>query len=154
MHRDYLDIVFIHSNGEDEKLIEEEQVFATLKALKSAGKIRAFGMSTKTVKGGLKTIDAADVAMITHHPLYTEEKAVIAYAKHQQKGIFIKKAFASGHLDKFKDISPNHPVETAFNFIFKEPGVTSIILGTINPKHLQENISHLPRELWDTAIPK
>jgi aryl-alcohol dehydrogenase-like predicted oxidoreductase len=132
---DYLDIVLVHSNGEDQHLIEQDQVFATLAALKQQGKLRAFGMSTKTISGGLLTIDQADVAMVSFHPNYIDEGPVIAYAKQQQKGIFIKKALASGHLP-----GASLSAQDALRFTLKQPGVTSIIIGTINPQHLRENV--------------
>lgn len=129
---DYLDIVLIHSNGNDEKIIVEDEVFTTLNALKSAGKIRAFGMSTKTVAGGLLTIDHADVAMVTYNRECTDDLKVIQYAHQKQKGIFIKKALASGHMKM--------SAKEYMRFVLQEPGVTSVIVGTINEKHLRENI--------------
>lgn len=130
LRTDYLDIVLVHSNGDDLAIIENDDVFVTLSALKQEGKLRAYGMSTKTVQGGRQAIDRADIAMVTYNPSYTDEREVIQYAEQKQKGIFIKKAFGSGHL------SP----EAALTFILAEPGVTSIILGTINPDHLRENV--------------
>lgn len=134
---DYLDIVLVHSNGEDKKIIEETAILSTLAEIKKSGLIRAFGMSTKTLEGGLLAVDLADVVMVTHNPAYTKEQAVIAYAHTQKKGIFIKKGLASGHLQK---ISADNPVAAAFNFIFKEPGVTSVIVGTLKPEHLKQNV--------------
>lgn len=141
---DYLDIVLVHSNGDDVHLIENEKVFATLAAIKQAGKIRAFGMSTKTIEGGLQTIALADVVMVAYNPWYRDEHEVIAYAHQQQKGILIKKAFASGHLSNvlqnaLNPINHVNPYADALQFILAEPGVTSIIIGTINGKHLREN---------------
>lgn len=136
LHTDYLDLVLVHSNGDDERIIKEENVFETLEVLKKAGKIRAFGMSTKTVAGGLLTIDHSDVAMVTFNPAYTDELNVITYAHQQQKGILIKKALSSGHLQT--------SVQDAMTFIFKEPGVTSVMVGTINPAHLREIVSCQP----------
>lgn len=137
LRTDYLDIVLVHSNGDDERLIEETDIFADLEQLKIAGKIRAFGMSSKTVMGGLLTLQHADVAMVTYNPVATEEQIVIQEAARQRKGILIKKAFASGHLQQMKS---NNPVKTALDFVFAEPGVTSVIVGTINAAHLQESI--------------
>lgn len=128
---DNLDIVLVHSNGEDVEIIENEQVFATLVHLKEVGKIRSFGMSTKTITGGIKTIEMADVIMMTYHPDYQEEAVLLKHAAHFAKGVFIKKAFASGH-------RPN--IETNLRFIFKEPAVSSVVIGTINPVHLLENL--------------
>lgn len=140
LRTDYLDIVLVHSNGDDVRLIEEENIFATLEQLKKAGKIRAHGMSTKTVEGGLKTIEKSDVAMVTYNPIYTDERTVIEYAHQHQKGIFIKKALASGHLQTLKS---QDPVGDSLRFILAEPGVTSVIIGTINPEHLRENVSRV-----------
>ncbi len=137
LNTDYLDIVLVHSNGEDQKIIEESAVFSTLAACKKAGLIRAFGMSTKTVSGGKQTVDHADVVMVTYNPVQTEEQSVITYAQQKNKGVFIKKAFASGHLQK---ISAADPVLAALQFIFKESGVSSVIMGTLNLDHLKHNV--------------
>ncbi len=132
LRTDYVDIVLIHSNGDDVRIIEEDHVFSTLAALKKAGKIRAYGMSTKTVAGGLLTIDLADVAMVSYRADYTDEREVLTHAQKLQKGIFIKKALASGHAQQ--------PAE-AMKFACTAPGVSSVIIGTINPNHLRENVA-------------
>lgn len=132
LRTDYIDIVFVHSNGDDVRIIEEDHVFSTLAALKKAGKIRAYGMSTKTVAGGLLTVQLSDVAMVSYSADYTDERDVLMQAQAQQKGIFLKKALASGHAQ--------HPAE-AIKFACNAPGVTSVIVGTINPQHLRENVA-------------
>lgn len=135
LNTDYLDIVLAHSNGEDQRIIEEEEIFLTLDTLKKEGKLRAYGMSTKTVTGGLLTIAQSDVAMVTFNPTWPNEREVIRTAHQQRKGILIKKALASGHL---QTISSENPLENAMHFIFSEPGVTSAIIGTINLSHLKQ----------------
>lgn len=132
LNTDYLDVVLVHSNGDDVDLIEKVEVFNTLARLKEAGKIRAYGMSTKTIEGGMLTLANADVAMVTFNPEYTEERCVIAHALQQQKSIFVKKALASGHVKA----TPAEAVQFAVN----EPGVTSVIIGTLNAEHLKQNI--------------
>ncbi len=138
LNTDYLDLVLVHSNGEDVKLIKQDAVFETLADLKKSGKIRAYGMSTKSIEGGLLAVNHSDVVMVTYNPHQFAEQPVLVHAHKQGKGIFIKKALASGHLNKLG--AHADPVKAAFHFIFQEPGVTSIILGTINPEHLQHNI--------------
>lgn len=128
---DYLDVVLVHSNGDDERIIEQDQVFVTLERLKQAGKIRAYGMSTKTVVGGLQTIKYADVAMVTYHPECKDDKEVIVSAYQNGKAIFIKKALASGHMP--------FSVAESMAFIFAEQGVTSVIIGSLNVEHLRQN---------------
>jgi len=135
LQTDYLDILLVHSNGDDVYLIEEEEVFKTLAVLKKSGKIRAYGMSTKTLAGGLLAVEYADVVMVIFNPVQQTEREVIVQAAHRQKGVLVKKALASGHL---QHLNSNHPVTDSLRFILAEPGVSSIIVGTINVEHLRE----------------
>lgn len=128
---DYLDLVSIHSNGDDEAIIEETDVIATLQALKKEGLIRNIAMSTKTVKGGLKALERVDVLMVELNEENQSQTQVIQKAAALGKGILIKKALASGHT-----LDPSRAIQFAAGF----PGVSSVILGTINPDHLKENI--------------
>jgi aryl-alcohol dehydrogenase-like predicted oxidoreductase len=138
LQTDYIDILLIHSNGDDEEIILEHHIFDTLKQLRQAGKIRAFGMSTKTVAGGILTVEQAEVAMVTYHPSATDDLAVIQRAHALNKGILIKKAFASGH----SKLSASE----CMSFVLAEPGVSSVIVGTINPLHLRENAASVCRQ--------
>lgn len=135
---DYIDVLLGHSNGNDLRIIKEDNIFDTFAELKQEGKICCFGMSTKTVEGGLLTLDEADVAMVTYNQLEQQDKVVLDHAHQNKKGVLIKKAFASGYLDKFA--SDADPVKSALRFVLAESGVSSIITGTINPAHLRENI--------------
>jgi predicted aldo/keto reductase-like oxidoreductase len=94
-------------------------------------------MSTKIIEGGLLAVEQSDVVMVTYNPIQTMEQPVIAYAKQKNKGIFIKKALCSGHLQQIKE---QDPVQAAMQFIFLEPGVSSIIVGTLNEAHLKYNV--------------
>jgi len=137
---DYLDLVLVHSDGNDKKIIEETDIFTTLADLKTKGLIRSFGMSTKTIEGGKLSVDLADVVMVTYNPIHTEEQSVIEYAHHHGKGVLIKKALASGHLHK---IPNQNPVKSCMDFIFKQAGVHSVIVGTLNTHHLTQVVESL-----------
>lgn len=132
LRTDYLDVVLLHSNGDDEAIIQQGGL-ATLANLKHKGWIRAIGMSTKTVAGGLQTLQQADLAMVAYNPDYTDEKAVLDYAEQHQKGILVKKGLLSGHTKQ---------PEQAIQFILKQPSVSSLIVGTLNPQHLRDNAQH------------
>jgi aryl-alcohol dehydrogenase-like predicted oxidoreductase len=132
LQTDYLDMVLVHSNGDDVALIEAG-VFEPLASLKEQGKIRAFGMSTKTIAGGKLAVDLSDVVMVSFNPTYTDERDVIVHAHEKQKGVLIKKALASGHL-----VETVSPID-ALRLVLAEPGVTSAVVGTLNPQHLLEN---------------
>ncbi|MBT4963483.1 MAG: aldo/keto reductase [Francisellaceae bacterium] len=139
LNTDYIDIMLIHSNGNDEDIIQSGAL-EILNDFKNKGYIRATGMSTKTISGGIMTIEQADIAMITYNPWYTDEKPVINKAKDLNKGILIKKAFNSGNFDN--NTEPN-PIAHSLNFILQEPIVSSIIIGSINPEHLIHNIQNI-----------
>ncbi|MFY0678172.1 MAG: aldo/keto reductase [Neptuniibacter sp.] len=134
---DYIDMLLIHSDGNDVEIIQHYGILELLEDLKKQGKIRATGMSTKTVEGGLMALEKSDCAMVTYNLEQQGEKAVLDYAEKNKKAVLLKKALASGHLCKNTDVDP---VKASFEFIFNHPGVTSAIVGTINPEHLKSNI--------------
>lgn len=134
--RDSLDIVLIHSDGNDLDIIEREGTLEMLEWLKQQGKIRAFGMSTKTVAGGLLALERADVVMATLNLNHRDETPIMDYASRHNKGVLIKKAFASGHLDA--DYSD--PVKSSLDLILNQPGVTAVTIGTINKANLKHNV--------------
>ena len=132
---DHIDIVMVHSDGNDEHIIRNEGALDTLAELKREGKIRAFGMSTKTLAGGLLAAQSSDCVMVTWNLAQQDEVPVIDYCHQHQKGVLIKKALASGHIPDSGD-----PVGRSFRMIFAHPGVSSAIVGTINPQHLRANV--------------
>jgi aryl-alcohol dehydrogenase-like predicted oxidoreductase len=139
LNRDVLDIVLIHSDGNDRDVIEQQGALDTLNTLKQRGLIRASGMSTKTVEGGLLALEQSDLAMVMHNLEYQLEQAVLDKAAEKNKGIFIKKALGSGHLAHGSDNTDI--VQANFDFIFREHAVSSVIIGTINPTHLEDNVA-------------
>lgn len=134
LQTDRLDVLMIHSDGNDELLIKNEELYQTLLSFKARGLVRGIGISTKTVEGGLATLEAMDAVMCTYHPDYTTEKPVLDKAHRLGKGALVKKALASGHT-----ANP----ETALRFAAAHPGVSSIVVGTINPSHLEKNAKAL-----------
>lgn len=143
---DYLDVVLIHSDGNDNDLLTKGETVDMLKQLKTEGKIRAIGLSGKTAEGGESALrdHDMDIAMITHNSIYQDEQAVIDTARELGKGIFVKKAFASGYLGVLGD----NPIQSTMDSIFANRDVAiSVILGTINPVHLRENIAAIHKAI-------
>lgn len=135
LRTDYLDIVLIHSDGNDIDIINNFGALDVLNDLKRQGLIRAIGMSTKTVDGGILAARNSDIVMATHNLDYQDEQAVIDFCAHNNKSVFVKKAFGSGHL-----INGEDALQRTMDLLLSTKGVTSIIAGTINPKHLRENV--------------
>ena len=137
LKRDCVDVVLVHSSGADMDIIEHEDVLTELQRLKQAGAIRAYGMSTKTVDGGLWVVEHCDVVMATCNPSDTQDVPVIAAAHAQHKGVLVKKGLQSGHADS---AAGGAGIEAALRYVFTTPGVSSMIVGTINPQHLRDNV--------------
>ena len=143
LNTDMIDIVLVHSDGNDMEIIQQSDAFEALSKMKDEGLIRAFGMSTKTVDGGIKAAELSDGVMATYNLSYTDEQAVIDYCAEHNKGLLIKKAFASGHICQ----AGEDPVQKSMDFIFNQPGISSAIVGTINPKHLAANVDAVLKAL-------
>ena len=140
LRREALDIVLIHSNGDDLHVLRDTPVMETLLRLKQEGKVLATGISSKTVEGGLLALQHMDIVMCMYNLLDTDELPVIEAAHEQGKSIFIKKGLMSGHLQRAEH---EDPLLASYRHIFSQPGVSSLIVGTINPAHLQQNIDAL-----------
>lgn len=142
LKRESLDMVLVHSNGDDMHIINNEGALEELDRLKQKGLIQSYGMSTKTVEGGLWIVENTDVVMATLNLSDDSDLPVIARAAELNKGVVIKKGLQSGHADKS---AGGGGVEQAFDYIFKHQGVSSAIVGTINPKHLKQNVDVVNR---------
>jgi len=134
LRTDYLDVVLIHSDGEDLRILEKEPVLETLDRLKQEGWIRAHGISSKTVEGGLLAADLCDVLMVTCNPMHLDEIPVIETAWRKGRGVLVKKALSSGHVGRVGGAG------AALRFVFSQRGVTSVIIGTMREQHLRDNV--------------
>jgi aryl-alcohol dehydrogenase-like predicted oxidoreductase len=133
LNTDCLDCVLIHSDGDDLRILEREGAADALRLLKQRGLIRAHGMSSKTVAGGLRVVAELDVVMATSNPEYDAERPVFEAAAAAGKGVLVKKGLMSGH------VGGEEGVRAAMRHVFAQPGVSSMIVGTINPAHLRSN---------------
>ncbi|MAJ59140.1 MAG: aldo/keto reductase [bacterium TMED88] len=130
LRTDWLDLVLLHSDGDDLKVLDETDALPTLEALRDSGKIRAIGASTKTVEGGLRATELCDVVMLSLSRADSSQTPVIESAAQAQVGVLVKKPLASGH-----DPAPG----VALAQVAARPGLTSIVVGTLSTDHLDEN---------------
>jgi aryl-alcohol dehydrogenase-like predicted oxidoreductase len=130
---DWLDVVLIHSDGRDVEVLERSGALETLRDLKAAGAIRAIGISHKSPEGARRALAlGCDVIMATLNTGYRDEAPVIAEAGARGCGVLVKKALASGHA-----------AADGLRWVAEQPGVSSIVVGTIDERHLRENASVL-----------
>jgi len=129
LRTEVLDIVFIHSSGDDRRIIEQSETVSILQEYRSRGAIRAIGLSGKTVEGAILALDWADLLMIEYHLLDTSHKEVITRAAEAGIRVFVKKGMSSGKL----------PPDESIRFVLGNRGVTSLVVGGLNFDHFREN---------------
>ena len=132
LQTDYLDLVLVHSNGEDRRIIEETEVLAALADLKRQGSIRAYGFSGKRPEETRLALPQVDVLMLPLSQADQSHLPLVAEAAAQGKGLLLKKIFDSGHA-----ADPS----AAIRFALGQPGVSAAVIGTVNPAHLAQNIA-------------
>ncbi len=140
---DYIDMVLVHSDGDDLHIINHLGTLQALEKIKQRGLIRAFGMSTKTVAGGLAAAAVCDMVMLTYNLAHRSEIEVLDECARLGTAVLIKKALASGHLGE----AYGDPIQASMDLIFAHPGTSSAIIGTITPAHLAANVSAARRSL-------
>lgn len=136
LRTDWLDFVLIHSDGNDLDILERSDCVATLLKLKEEGLVRAVGMSTKTDAGGCAAARLLDVVMLTWNREQRDEEA-LRTARELGKGVLVKKGLMSGHVQD----SGENSLRGSMARVLHEPGISSMIVGTINPAHLEANVT-------------
>lgn len=146
---DYIDIALIHSNGFILDSIADS--IRSLQKLKEQNVIRAIGVSTKNCAETAKCLPICDVLMVTYNSRNIEEAQNIVDAKKHNTSIIVKKVFDSGHLMKHSD----HGDELLQNALAFE-SVASAVVGTISPRHLQDNIDAaakvMPNKFYNSTV--
>jgi len=74
--------------------------------------------------------------MATSNLEYNDELPVFVRANELNKGVVVKKGLLSGHADA---ASGGSGIEKAFEHVLSQPGMSSMIVGTINQDHLRHN---------------
>lgn len=151
LRTDRVEVLLLHSDGLVE--LDARAMDAAMDALrgaKAAGKVRAVGASTKTLAGVMRLLRSPvppDVIMVTLNPGFLDDLPAIREAARTGVGVLIKKALASGHAassrasDVTSAIAPADAVKEAMRLVLAEPGVSSVVVGTINPSHLRANVA-------------
>lgn len=130
LQTDVLDLVFIHSNGDDEAILTDTAVVAVLQDFKHRGVIRAIGMSGKTVEGARSALAWADAIMVEYNLQNPSHAEVMHEARRRGVSVVVKKGLGSGHL----------PAGESIRFVLDHSAVSSVVIGGLNVEHLRENI--------------
>jgi len=135
LRTEYVDILLLHSDGRDLEILTQTDALSGLTRLKETGKIRAAGISAKTIDGVLEACHALEVVMA---PFSQEETALaeaLGEAHLRGMGVLAIKGLQSGYLQAGR----------AIDFVLCRPFIDALVVGTINPKHLAEAVAAAER---------
>ena len=130
LRTDRLDILFIHSNGNDMRILDDTDTVDGLIEVKQQGLVREIGMSGKTVDGMKRSLEWADSIMVEYNANETNMLPVIQLAAARGISVMVKKGLASGHLD----------ADAAVRFVLAQAGVTSLVIGSLNQEHMRRHL--------------
>jgi len=134
LRREAIDIALIHSSGDDLAILQRMGTLEALRELQQEGLVRACGISTKTVEGGLAAASHCDVVMVAFSPADVSQAPVLEACAERGTGVLIKKALDSGHLT---DGNAASALQQALAHCSKG----SVVVGTVSPQHMTANIS-------------
>lgn len=129
LQTDVLDVVLIHSNGNDQQILRETDVVNILHEFKTKGLVQAIGMSGKTIEGAALAMEWADILMVEYNLSDTTHAEVMTQAYNNGLGVLVKKGLSSGRL----------PATESIRFVLSHPGVTSLVIGGANLDHFRAN---------------
>lgn len=127
---DVLDVVLIHSHGDDRLFMEQTDVVSVLREFRDRGIIRAIGLSGKTVEGAELALKWADAIMVEYHLQDVSHRDVMDRAATAGIAVFVKKGLSSGKLDP----------DPSIRFVLQNPAVTSLIVGGLSLDHFAANM--------------
>ncbi len=130
LRRKTIDILLVHSHGEDREVLDGAAVPDAMESLRSAGLVRWIGLSAATVAGARAALAWADVIMVEYSLRNMACAEVIEAAARCGVGVLVKKGLGSGRLD----------AAPAIRFVLSNPAVSSLIVGGLSIAHLQENV--------------
>ena len=150
---DHLDLIQFHQSPSLNELRAEDAI-GVLKEFQELGKVRFIG-SSSILPNVVDHIDLGvfDVLQIPYSALEREHEEVIAAAHAAGIGVVIRGGVARGDLGKasvwkrFEDARLEELADGAgraeflLRFTISHPGMSTTIVGTLNPDHLVQNIS-------------
>lgn len=135
LRTDRVDVLLLHSDGEAEMHFDRTGTFDALDELKRRGLVSAVGVSVKSGEGVRVALPRCDVLMIEYSLANPGLGWAIDEARALGVGVLVKKALVSGRVGQGHGISPAE----ALRFALERPGVSGVVVGTVNPEHLRAN---------------
>ena len=178
LNTDCIDLMQIHFGPDPQKVLDDGETVAAMKAAQKEGKVRWLGASTS---GDIarQCIDSGDfdVMQLDYSILNRSDEELVALCGVKNLGVIIRGGLAYGRLtprvvshlnedirDKVNVLKilellngdANRLTAIALQFLYNNPSVTSVLAGTKRMEHVKQNLAWLdqdiPSELMQTAI--
>lgn len=130
LRTDVIDMVLIHADRDDLGIVERTDAPAALLSLREKGLVHAIGLSGYTAAAFRSAMAWADVLMLEYHPGDVFFESTIRDAASLGKTVLVKKGLSSGRLE----------AESAIPFVLQNPGVASLVVGSLSLHHMEENL--------------
>lgn len=184
MKTDYVDVVQFHLSP-SRSVLEAHDSIAELEALREEGKVRFIGMSgTSPELEEHIEMGVFDVLQIPYSVLEREHEELIRQAARGGAGIVVRGGVARGIMIKDESVIDDYPaflqdafrarrrlwretriddlldgmtpMEFMLRFTIGHPDMTTTIVGTASPAHLEDNVAAaakgpLPEDLYEEA---
>jgi len=134
LRTDYIDIVLLHAGPDDFAALRE---IDALRELRDQGKIRGFGISHRTCAAGVQAARVCGVIMTQLSSLHRDQLPAVRTAARLGCGVLVKKALDRGFAN----------VEASLRYVVRQPGVSSVVVGTLRADHLAANAREIIDEL-------
>ena len=128
---DHVDILLLHSDGRDVEILTRTDAVETLRRLKQTGKTRAIGISAKTLDGIREASRTLDVIMAPFSQTDPTPAEALRQAHRAGLGVLAIKGLSSGYLE----------ARPAIEFVLRQEFIDALILGTIDPEHLNAAVA-------------
>jgi aryl-alcohol dehydrogenase-like predicted oxidoreductase len=138
LQTDCLDLLLLHSNGEDQRVLEQTDALEGLNRIRSSGKAKAVGISAKTVAGIRIAARELDAVMAPCGPAHPELRGALVEARDAGCATLAIKVLGQGHA---VDGEVSDPVQQAMDFVLGTEGIDLAVIGTVNPVHLRQAVT-------------
>lgn len=136
-----LEMLLLHSDAHDARLLSEGDAVETLQQLQREGKVRRIGISAKTSQGIDLALPQLDVIMAPFGSHDTTLAPALQRAHGAGKVVLAIKTLASGHVaQSARDEDGASNVERALHFVLTQPFIDYAVLGTLSVAHLQQAV--------------
>lgn len=129
----HLDIVLLHSDGNDLDILDSSGAIPALDLLRETGKARAVGISAKTSEGIRRAVELdLDLVMAPYSVFDRSHEGALRAAHAAGVGVLAIKLLGQGHLGGESSAGPAE----AIGEVAELPFVDCMIVGTLSQVHL------------------